>query len=147
MTKVQILSRWNASVLFECEVADDKPLKMRFAVSLAVKTRANLSGANLSRANLSGADLSGARIIDGGLRSDGWRFLLTCLGDEGWRIKASCRNFSPAEAREHWQRTRGGTQLGDETFAILDHMERLAKIRGWDIYEAVPAIEAEKAAT
>jgi len=54
-----------------------------------------------------GADLSGAYLIDGG-----------------------CRDFTMAEAREHWQRTRGGTSLGDETMAILDHIEAVARIRG-----------------
>ena len=65
--KVQIKSRFDASVLFKCE-ADS----FKLAVECAVKSRADLSranlsgadlyGANLSRANLSGANLSGANL-------------------------------------------------------------------------------------
>ena len=65
--KVQIKSRFDASVLFKCE-ADS----FKLAVECAVKSRADLSranlsgadlyGANLSRANLSGADLYGANL-------------------------------------------------------------------------------------
>ena len=95
---------------------------------------ANLTGADLSDANLSDADLSGADLgfnclIDGGQRSDGYRFI-------GWmkesilQIRAGCRDFTMAQAREHWAATRGGTPLGEETTVILDHMERVAKIRG-----------------
>ena len=105
---------------------------------------ANLSGANLSRANLScanlsGADLScaylnranliGADLIDGGQRSDGYRFV-------GWikasvlQIRAGCRSFTIEQARAHWAATRAGTPLGDETTAILDHIEAVAAIRG-----------------
>jgi uncharacterized protein YjbI with pentapeptide repeats len=88
---------------------------------------ANLAGADLARADLARAYLAGQPIIDGGLRSDGFRFFLTAFKTEGLRIKAGCRNFASFdEARSHWRRTRGGTALGDETFAILDHLERMA---------------------
>ena len=110
--------------------------------------RADLSGANLSGANLSGADFGGADlgganlgsqiVIQGPARSDGYFFMLTKLTDEGWRIKAGCRNLALPEAREHWQRTRGDTPLGRETFVILDCLEALAKARGYDVHE-VPA--------
>ena len=70
---------------------------------------ANLREANLWEANLWGADLRGAngiagRVIDGGLRSDGYRFLLTRTDPGAWRVKAGCRNFTLTEAREHWGR-------------------------------------------
>ena len=96
---------------------------------------ANLYGANLSGADLYGANLSGARniadrVIDGGIRSDGYRFMLVLNNGER-RVIAGCRNFTMPEARKHWQDTRGGTALGDETFLILDHMERMADLRGW----------------
>lgn len=39
------------------------------------------------------------------------------------RITAGCRNFSLAEAREHWQTTRVGTWLGEESLRILDYLE------------------------
>jgi hypothetical protein len=35
-----------------------------------------------------------------------------------------------ADARSHWSSSRGGTALGDETQAILDHIERVANVRG-----------------
>ena len=91
---------------------------------------ANLSGADLRGANLRGADLSGANLIDGGQRSDGYRFVawFNKVGD--LRIRAGCRDFTMAQAREHWAATRGGTPLGEETTVILDHMERVARIRG-----------------
>ena len=55
--KLSILSRFNASILFEYE-AEENSLKI--TLQLAVKTGANLCGANLRGANLYGADLRGA---------------------------------------------------------------------------------------
>jgi hypothetical protein len=46
------------------------------------------------------------------------------------QIRAGCRSFSIAEARAHWLATRADTPLGDETTAILDHIEAVARIRG-----------------
>jgi uncharacterized protein YjbI with pentapeptide repeats len=62
--KQQIKSRWDASVLFECEVPDglDSGLALRHALEKAVEAAAYLGGANLSGANLSGANLSGANL-------------------------------------------------------------------------------------
>ena len=116
---------------------------------------ASLVGARLDGARLVGASLDGARLdganfdknqkfIAGGARSDGWYFHLTNFGDEGWRIKAGCRNLTLAKARKHWQDTRGGTPLGDETMLILDHMERLAALRGWDLSEAKSEVAESK---
>jgi pentapeptide repeat protein len=90
---------------------------------------ADLTGANLAGADLTGANLARANLIDSGQRSDGYRFV-------GWvkegklMIRAGCRNFDMQQARDHWQRTRGGTPLGNETFVILDHIEKAAAIRG-----------------
>ena len=92
---------------------------------------ADLSGADLSRANLSGANLSGANIIDAGHRSDGFRFVGNKANDGTIMVKAGCRFFSIADARAHWTTTRGGTQLGNESLALLDHIERMAGILGW----------------
>jgi hypothetical protein len=61
--------------------------------------------------------------------------MLTSLTGEGVRIKAGCRNMTISEARAHWQATRGGTPLGDETFAIIDYLEKVAKIRGYKTEE------------
>jgi hypothetical protein len=90
--------------------------------------RANLGGANLDGADLGGADLSGANIVDGGQRSDGYRFV-GWIKDGVLQILASCRDLSISSGREHWAKTRGGTPLGDETMAILDHIEAVARIR------------------
>ena len=35
-----------------------------------------------------------------------------------------------AEARLHWDTTRGGTQLGAETTVILDYLVAAAAVRG-----------------
>ena len=91
--------------------------------------RANLADAYLADANLAGAYLADANLIDGGQRSDGYRFVGWVRGD-ALMIRAGCRNFTMPEARDHWQRTRGGTPLGDETMAILDHIEAVCAIRG-----------------
>jgi hypothetical protein len=45
------------------------------------------------------------------------------------RVIAGCRYFTMEEARQHWQQTRGGTPLGNETMAILDAIEALAKVK------------------
>jgi hypothetical protein len=78
--------------------------------------------------------------VDGGQRRDEYRFV-GYVRDDVLRIVAGyCRDFTMQEAREHWARTRGGTPLGDETMCILDHIERVAIIRG-----LVPA-QSEQAA-
>jgi uncharacterized protein YjbI with pentapeptide repeats len=92
---------------------------------------AYLRGANLEGANLEGADLGEQWIVQGPCRSDGyWFFLQKLTGDETPMVKAGCRYFSMEDARAHWQKTRAGTPLGDETFAILDSLEAIAKARG-----------------
>jgi len=89
---------------------------------------ANLRGANLYGANLYGANLCGADLVDGGQRLDGYRFV-------GWakdgvlQIRAGCRDFDITNAWKHWEATRSGTPLGEETFCILRHIESVAKIR------------------
>lgn len=157
-----------------CDEAAERSVKLGLAVQWAIKSGADLSCANLScanlyRVNLSGVDLCGAilsganfscanlyltdfsgvdlseqPIIDGGLRSDGYRFFFTNFEREGPRIQAGCRNFEGfAAARQYWLETRGGTALGDETFAILDHLERMAVVRGF--LEAAPQARIELA--
>jgi hypothetical protein len=59
--------------------------------------------------------------------------MLTNYKDEGARVKAGCRNLSMKAARKHWNDTRKGTPLGDETFAILDCLEAMAKACGLKI--------------
>ena len=88
---------------------------------------ANLRGANLRGANLQGAHLQGATKSLGGpvrraARADGYEFFLWPT-DAGWRVKAGCRFFDMDEAWRHWEGTRGGTALGDESLDILTMFE------------------------
>jgi len=62
-------------------------------------------------------------------RSDGYMFVVNPTEDV-LRVTAGCRYFTFPEAREHWERTRGGTLLGDETMAILDFLEGQARRHG-----------------
>ena len=63
-------------------------------------------------------------------RTDNYTFLVAPT-PEGPRIIAGCRYFTFDQAREHWTKTRGGTKLGDESLAIVDHLERMAKLNGF----------------
>ena len=125
--KYDILNRFSGAVQFSAEIEckDDASTSVQLGLAVTVAVKAD---ANLSCADLSGADLSHANLIDGGQRSDGHRFV-------GWikegvlQIRAGCRSLSIADARAHWDKTRGGTPLGDETFAILNHIETVARIR------------------
>jgi uncharacterized protein YjbI with pentapeptide repeats len=70
----QIKSRYDDSVIFECEVPDglESGLRTRHVLEKAVEARANLegaylAGANLARANLEGAYLAGAYLAGANL--------------------------------------------------------------------------------
>jgi Pentapeptide repeats (8 copies) len=97
---------------------------------------ANLRGADLRGADLRGADLGGANlgkqwIVQGGVRSDGYQFMLTNFTGESVRVKAGCRNFTWEQAIEYWTSSRPiGTPLGDETHTLLANLWDLAAIRG-----------------
>ena len=90
---------------------------------------ANLGDADLGDADLGGANLGGANLIDGGQRSDGYRFI-GHIKDGALMICAGCRYFTLPEARAYWgaagYRNRA---LGDEALVILDHIEKVAAIR------------------
>ena len=107
--------------------------KLRNAKLRNAKLRnAKLRDADLRNANLSYAKHISDRIIDGGLRSDGYRFYLTRTEPGEWRIKAGCRNFTVAVAKVHWDETRPkGESLGDETRLIIANMLAIAKLRKW----------------
>jgi carbonic anhydrase/acetyltransferase-like protein (isoleucine patch superfamily) len=67
-------------------------------------------------------------VINTATRSDGYVFAI--MRSKGAvRITAGCRDFSPAEARKHWQQTRGDTKLGRESIALVDHLERMLAIQ------------------
>ena len=135
MTKFDILNRFSGAIQFTAEIdcSDDTPLstKLGRAVNWGVTNKADLSWANLSGADLSGANLSqaGLRVIGG--RSDGHQFYLHKMPEGPPMLRAGCRFFTLAAARAHWTVRRAGTPLGDESLALCDHAERMAKIAGW----------------
>ncbi len=119
---------------------------------------ANLGGANLGGANLGGADLGGANlyganlyganlgagcfIIQGATRSDGYPFFLQKFKDDTEpMVKAGCRRFTLQQAQDHWEKTRSGTKLGNETEIIIRGMVSLAAPRG-----LIPSANTAKAA-
>ena len=113
---------------------------------------ANLEGANLLSANLRNADLRGANLEGvylGGVylggftkslggpvrratRADAHEFFLWPT-NAGWRVMAGCRFYTIDAAWKHWERTRGGTALGDESLDILTmfelHIQRAGKCK------------------
>ena len=100
-------------------------------LSRAYLSRADLSRANLSGAYLSRADLRDQWVIQGPSRADGYPFFLQKLtGDSEPMVKAGCRYFTLEQANAHWQSTRGGTPLGDETQIIIEGLVKMAKVRG-----------------
>ena len=110
--------------------------KSQYSTAREAVQEANLSGASLYGADLSGADLYGADlgdqwIIQGQTRSDGYAFFLQRLKDDKEpMIKAGCRYFPIAEAQEHWETTRRGEKLFEETRAIVRAMVDTMYIRG-----------------
>jgi len=138
MIKFDVKNRYTGAIQFtaeiECDDSATPSIKVGLAVKWALTTGADLSGAYLRSADLRSADLSGANLrsaylVDGGQRSDGYRFV-GWIKDGALMIRAGCRNFNIDTARRHWLATRGGTPLGAETMAILNHIEAVAAIRG-----------------
>lgn len=132
--KFDILNRFTRAVQFtaeiECHETELTSVKIGLSVKWALESSADLRYADLSYADLRYADLRGQWIIQGPTRSDGYMFSLTNLTGEGVRIKAGCRDLPLMEAIEHWRRTRDGTALGNETYAIINHLVELAFLRG-----------------
>jgi hypothetical protein len=101
-----------------------------------------MRGADLRGAGLTGAVLTGDKLKSAGeaaSRSDGYEFRAFVLADGTLKIKAGCRWFTLTEAREHWTTTRVGTRLGDESLAIVDHLERMHAIATCYTATEVPA--------
>ena len=97
----------------------------------AVKGGADLGGANLRGAYLGGAYLGEQWIIQGPTRSDGYSFFLMRLkGNKTPMVRAGCRWLSLPDAHRHWESTRAGTQLGNESLDILVWLERAMNLRG-----------------
>lgn len=76
------------------------------------------------------------KVVKTATRSDAYTFELRDCGAEGYMLQAGCRWFTMTEAHRHWVATRIGTDLGHETFDILQlfnlHIDRLnaAKKKG-----------------
>ena len=95
-------------------------------------------GVSLARANFSGANFSGVNFfgVEGILHVgpvDGWD-MYAVRWDDGPRIKAGCRWFTVAEAREWWG--KGGEAKDTEThgprmLAGVDALMALARAHGW----------------
>jgi hypothetical protein len=65
------------------------------------------------------------------VRSDGYQFMLMRLtGERTPMVRAGCRWFSLPNAKRHWEATRSGTQLGNESLDILIWLERAMHLRG-----------------
>jgi len=118
--------------LFKSETATTaKEALQEAARSGAYLIVADLRGANLRGAYLSGADLGDQWVIQGQTRSDGYTFFLQRLtGYIEPMIKAGCRLKTIPDAQAHWETTRKGEKLLDETRAIVRAMVDVMHIRG-----------------
>ena len=86
---------------------------------------------NFAGADLRGANLGKQWIIQGPVRSDGYQFMIMRLtGEKTPMVRAGCRWLCLPDAKAHWEKTRGGTQLGNETQDILIWLERAMHLRG-----------------
>lgn len=146
-----IHNRFTGAVQFtaeiDCDGAELTSVKIGLAVKWAILVGASLVGASLDgarlvgarldRARLVGASLVGARldgqwIIQGATRSDGYSFFLQKLKDDSEpMVKAGCRYFTLAQAQQHWEKTRKGQPLLDETREIVRCMVNIAHVRGY----------------
>ena len=48
-------------------------------------------------------------------------------------MRAGCRYFSISNAKKHWNKTRKGTQFGNESLALVAALVAMAKILKWKI--------------
>ena len=138
----------------ECDESTSVSVKLGLAVKWAVKAPANLTGANLTGAdltgayltgadltgaNLAGADLAGAYLAGANLAGVKIKRLVTIVQrmhepyqftawdtDQGVRIVAGCRNFSPEEYRAHVAATYPDAPKAEETLAIIAFIEARA---------------------
>ena len=129
--KVSILSRFNASLLFEYESEENS---LKITLQAAVKSGANLRGANLGGADLRGADLRGANLDGanlGGANLDGEKLTKTPLqlNNLKWFVLISdkylrigCQRFTI----EEWK------NFDDETIVKMD----FAALKFWRKWKA-----------
>lgn len=120
------------------ERADLRYANLRYADLLS----ANLHYANLRSANLRYADLRSANLLSANLHSAdlthakgiyllpvqdvrGHCFAHAIETDNGWRIRADCRDFSIEEAKTHWGESyRGNREQGDMYLYAIEWLER-----------------------
>jgi hypothetical protein len=122
-----VKSRYDNKMLFESTTATSR----KECVVEAIKAGADLRGADLRGAYLRGADLGVQWIIQGQTRSDGYQFFLQRLKyDSEPMIKAGCCHFTIAQAQAHWETTRRGQKLLDETRIIVRAMVDTMHLRG-----------------
>ena len=119
---------WGAALRVEidCDSATPAGPKLGLAVKAAYSTGADLRGADLTGADLKGADLINAAGIISGGRPDGW--LAYGWLRDGWlSVRVGCREMRLAEGRAYW----AGKDSRREVLAALDHIEAVARQRGW----------------
>ena len=117
------------------------------SLARASLARASLARAYLDRANLVGA-IGAPELLQLG-PVDTW--LITLINTpKGWRVCAGCRDFTVAEAREHWMAKRRHDWAnytpghGARMIAAVEALISLATAYGWpeitpEPVEAVPA--------
>ena len=91
---------------------------------------ADLQGAHLLRADLRGAHLQGAiGVLSAGFDARGYHFFAV-RQEEGYRVHAGCRWFTPKGAIEHWE-VRHDTMLRASIFRKLEMLDGDAEALGW----------------
>jgi hypothetical protein len=97
---------------------------------------ANLEGADLQDANLRGANLLSANLHGANLNSvkgflllpvqdlRGYSFTHAIQTNEGWRIRAGCRDFSIEEAKAHWGEGYDDREIGDMYLYAVEWLEK-----------------------
>ncbi len=100
----------------------------------------DLTRADLTRANLSGADLTGANLREANLTAASLTgaagYLMLPVSDprhygahgimceDGWHIRAGCRDLTITEAKMHWGNGyKGDRQIGDSYLSAIKWLE------------------------
>ena len=124
----------HGSILSKANLARAWLIRTQFV--FAVLENANLHGVelmdvNFSKTNLTGTEYKGVALgrcgaVAQAKRSDRYNFQLMHCADGKWRVMAGCRWFTLPQAWKHWETTRRGTDLGEETYDILVMFEHQA---------------------
>ena len=114
--KLSILSRFNASLLFEYESEENS---LKITLQAAVKSGADLRGANLYGADLRGANLDGEKLTKTPLQLNNLKWFVL-ISDKYLRI--GCQRFTI----EEWK------NFDDETIVKMD----FAALKFWRKWKA-----------